>query len=809
MSADDAPGRPPTTPHGAVVPDLHAVLRAAPDLYLLLTPDHRIAEVSDAFLRVTMTAREQILGRDLFDVFPDDPNDPEPKGSATLREALARVRKEKRTQQLPVQRYPIRRPADQGGEFEERFWSATFIPVLADDGRVAHILHRAEDVTEVVRLKREKLEQDHTLREVSVRSQHYRKLLDTAPDAIVIVGEDGRIQLVTVQTEALFGYAREELVGQSLDILIPERFRKGHTGHMSRYFASPSARPMGSSLQLYGRRKDGTELPIEVSLSPQRDEHGMTVSAAIRDVTERKRFEAAARLTADRLRSAVEAIQDGFALFDSEDRLVLCNSVFRRLVHGASHGALVGKPYAEILDAWIGDIEFLDEAARARFRAERLAHRLQDQTISFAVHLRDGRSLRFSGQRTAEGGMVKMFWDATLDERRAQELHEARAAAETASAAKSEFLSSMSHELRTPLNAILGFAQLLTRDKREPLSDRHRERVEHILRGGEHLLRLINDILDLSRIEAGRVPISLEPVGVAEVLEEVRRTLEPIAARQGISLEVAPLPAALPMVITDRTRFAQILMNLGGNAIKYNRPDGSVRFEVASGSGRVRVTVIDTGIGVPLEQQGKLFQPFQRAGQETGPIEGTGIGLVITKRLAELMHGGVGFHSVPDRGSEFWVEMPVHTAPVETPAPITAPREHDAATQRAGETHLVLYVEDNPANVVFMRDLMSSFEGIDLVTVPTAELGVELARARQPEIVLMDINLPGMSGLDALRALRAAPETAHIPVIALTAAASERDRQRGLEAGFYRYLTKPVKVDELMGAVESLLARRD
>jgi signal transduction histidine kinase/ActR/RegA family two-component response regulator len=424
------------------------------------------------------------------------------------------------------------------------------------------------------------------------------------------------------------------------------------------------------------------------------------------------------------------------------------------------------------------------------------------------VRLRDGRSLRINDRRTAEGGLVKTIWDTTQDERLAHELREARAAAEAASAAKSGFLSAMSHELRTPLNAILGFAQLLTRDKREPLSERHRDRAEHILRGGEHLLRLINDILDLSRIEAGRISISLEPVGVAEVLEEVRRTLEPIAARQGISLEIAALPDPLPMVITDRTRFAQILMNLGGNAIKYNRPAGSARFEVAaSAAGSVRVTVIDTGIGVPLAQQDKLFQPFQRAGQEAGPIEGTGIGLVITKRLAELMHGAVGFRSVPDQGSAFWVEMPVHVSAA-APAPIAPAREPAAAPQRGHAHHLVLYVEDNPANVVFMRDLMSTLEGIELVTLPTAELGVELARARQPALVLMDINLPGMSGLDALRTLQASPETAHIPVIALTAAASERERQRGMEAGFYRYLTKPVRVDELIDAVEALLARR-
>ncbi|MFO0608564.1 MAG: PAS domain S-box protein [Polyangiales bacterium] len=785
--------------------DALAVLRAAPDLYLLLSPAFRIVEVSDAYLRATMTRREDIVGRDVFEAFPDDPNDPGADGVASLRASLTRALLDRRPHAMPVQRYPIRRPESEGGGFEERFWSPLNTPVL-EGAEVAYIIHRVEDVTERVRLERERIELNRTLGEATARSRDYGQLLDSVPDAIVTVNRDGRIELVNAQTEAMFGYARAELLGQPLEVLIPERFHARHAGHMGRYFANPTARPMGSRLQLFGRRKDASELPIEVSLSPQGGAgHAVTVSASIRDVTERVRLEAAARLTADRLRSAVDAIEDAFALFDAEDRLVLCNSVFRRLVHEAQPGALVGKRYAEILDAWLDDLDLPDAAARARFRDERLARRAREHTATVDVRLRDGRSLRVGDRRTAEGGIVQTVWDRTDDERRSRELGEARATAEAASAAKSDFLSSMSHELRTPLNAILGFAQLLARDKRQPLADRHRERVERIMSGGEHLLRLINDILDLSRIEAGRVSLSIEPVGLADVIDEVLRTLDPIAARQSIALGLDPLPASPSAVLADRTRFAQILMNFGSNAIKYNRPDGRVRFAVDVASpGRVRVTVSDTGIGIPLAQQEKIFQPFQRAGQEAGPIEGTGIGLTITRRLASLMAGTVGFRSEPGEGSSFWVELPAHVA-ADAPAPTVArPAEHPHLVE--GGRHLVLYVEDNSANVVFMRDLMSSFDAVDLVTVPTAELGVELARARQPEVIIMDINLPGMSGLDALRALRADPETRRIPVIALTAAASERDRERGMEAGFYRYLAKPVKVDELIDAVESLLA---
>jgi CheY-like chemotaxis protein len=296
-------------------------------------------------------------------------------------------------------------------------------------------------------------------------------------------------------------------------------------------------------------------------------------------------------------------------------------------------------------------------------------------------------------------------------------------------------------------------------------------------------------------------------VGVVDVLDEVKRTLEPIAARQGIEIVVDSIPDRLPMVAADRTRFLQILMNLGSNAIKYNRPAGKVTLIVStSPAGFVRVTVRDTGMGIPADKQGKLFQPFQRAGQETGSIEGTGIGLVITRRLAQLMSGEVGFKSSGD-GSEFWVDIPTHASGARTAAPAQTAETNHARVAK-GSQRTILYVEDNPANVAFMRDLVGTFEDIELLSAPTAEVGIELARASKPAAIIMDINLPGMSGLDALRALRGTTDTSQIPIIALTAAASERDQQRGTQAGFYRYLTKPVKVDELVNALDSLLAPR-
>jgi CheY-like chemotaxis protein len=397
-----------------------------------------------------------------------------------------------------------------------------------------------------------------------------------------------------------------------------------------------------------------------------------------------------------------------------------------------------------------------------------------------------------------------MIADVTDDIQRAIELSTARESAEAASAAKSEFLSSMSHELRTPLNSILGFAQLLERDRKNPLDPRQLERLQYVMRGGEHLLKLIDDVLDLAKIEAGGVTISLEPVAVPEVLGEVVHTLEPMAARAQIKIATNE-PAGLPQVTADRTRLAQVLMNFGSNAIKYGRPGGALTFRVEQKASAVRVTVVDNGIGIPDNKRHKIFEPFQRAGQEAGPIEGTGIGLTISKRLAEMMRGTVGFTSTEGVGSEFWIEIPVHR---EGPAQPLAPRPGDRAPSalvNGATIHTVVYVEDNPSNIAFMRDLMEDLPGVDLITAPTAEIGLELIRTRLPKLVIMDINLPGMSGFDAVNQLRSWPETKNIPVIGLSAAALARDTLRAKDAGFERYLTKPVKVAELTKALEELL----
>jgi PAS domain S-box-containing protein len=632
----------------------------------------------------------------------------------------------------------------------------------------------------------------------------FRELVDAAPDGVIVCGQDGRIMLVNAEVERMFGYARDELVGQKIDVVVPDRARGAHGHHVAGYTGAPRLRPMGIGMELTGRRKDGVELPVEISLSPIRTDRGLLVTAGIRDVTERRKLERENRRANAYLVSAVDSVREAFALFDENDRVVMVNSAGRQLLGAAVGGAIIGLPFSDLLDKALraGVFDFSNETREALYARWLSYHRAPSGALE--VRTGTGRYLRVFDSKTAEHGTVSTIADVTDDVQRADELRTSRETAEAASAAKSEFLSSMSHELRTPLNAILGFAQLLERDRKTPLSERQLERLQHVLRGGEHLLRLIDDVLDLSRIEAGRIMVSLEPVDVLDVVNEVVTTLEPMASRASVAI-LRPDAGEWPRVHADRTRLAQILMNFGSNAIKYGRQNGHVQLRVDQPyAGAVRVAVIDDGIGIPADKRDKVFEPFQRAGQETGPIEGTGIGLTITKRLAELMKIKVGFTSEVDRGSEFWVEVPVHRR---VTADVTSPPESRPTTPLAtGNTlHKVVYIEDNPSNIAFMHDLMEDLPSVDLITAPTAEIGLELIRSHRPEVVIMDINLPGMSGFDAVQRLREWPETRNIPVIGLSAAALLKDTNRAKEAGFYRYLTKPVKVVELTKVLEELL----
>ena len=399
-------------------------------------------------------------------------------------------------------------------------------------------------------------------------------------------------------------------------------------------------------------------------------------------------------------------------------------------------------------------------------------------------------------------GYLLIGSDNSARKRAELDLIAAVAAAEQANRAKTDFLSSMSHELRTPLNAILGFAQLMESGYPSPVPSQKRN-LEQILKAGWYLLELINEVLDLALIESGKVTLSHEPVSLAEVMLECRAMIEPQAQKRGIGITF-PRFEIPSFVSADRTRVKQVLINLLFNAIKYNKPGGTVDVVCTlRPPGSIRISVRDSGAGLTAEQLAQLFQPFNRLGKESGAEEGTGIGLMVTKRLVNLMGGAIGAESTVGEGSVFWIELGLTTAPLlvdRDTARTTRPPVPNGVPLRT-----VLYVEDNPANLELVEQLVARRPDLRMLSAADGALGIEFARTCQPELILMDINLPGISGIEALKILRADPSTAHIPILALSANAAARDIEKGLEAGFFSYLTKPIKVDQFMDALDAAL----
>jgi PAS domain S-box-containing protein len=409
-------------------------------------------------------------------------------------------------------------------------------------------------------------------------------------------------------------------------------------------------------------------------------------------------------------------------------------------------------------------------------------------------------------------GGINMLIDITERKRLDQvllenniELKKSKNLAEKANRAKSDFLSNMSHELRTPLSAILGFAQLIDASNPPPTPSQKRS-VNQILQAGWYLLDLINEILDLTLIESGRLPISMEIVSLAELIRECETMIEPQALNRRVTMHFPTFDSPL-VVKADNTRLKQAVINLLSNAIKYNRPNGSVTVTCGvCATNRIRISVEDTGEGLSPDQLTQLFQPFNRLGKENSSEEGTGIGLVMTKRLIKLMGGNIHVKSTVGKGTIFSIDLDVASSQaveknlqdlLQNVIPMPA-QTKPSTTKRT-----ILYVEDNPANLALIEDVITEHMDIVLLTARDAYNGIDIARVAQPDLILMDIGLPGLSGTEALKILAKDPLTNHIPVIALSANAIPSDIEKGLQAGFFSYLTKPIIINEFMATLES------
>jgi PAS domain S-box-containing protein len=654
-------------------------------------------------------------------------------------------------------------------------------------------------------------------------------ILNSTNFASIATDANGIIQRFSAGAQQLLDYAADDVVGR----LTPARLANAdelaeRAAHLAREFNTAiepgfevlvykAARGIKDVYDLGFMRPDGSTFPALVSATALRDTDGTVIGFLLIaiDNTARKLVEANQALLDQRLRdhqfytrSLIDSNIDALITTDQRGIISDINHQMEMLT-GRSRDELIGTPFSSCFtDPERADVAIaraLKESKLTDYELTALARNGKQTVVSFNATTFHDHSRKLQGVIAAARDVTerKQFEQALQESN--LELQAAREAAEKANRAKSEFLSSMSHELRTPLNAVLGFAQLMASDVPSPSQNQQRS-IDQILKGGWYLLRLINEILDLSMIEAGKVTMSQESMAISDVLQDCKEMIGPQAAKRGIALEFPQLDDVF-YVHADRTRIKQVMINLLSNAIKYNGAAGRITVQcVGIGGQRVRISVADTGAGLSAEQLAQLFEPFNRLGQHDGFEEGTGIGLVVTKQLVELMGGHIEVESKVGVGTVFSVEFAASAPPALALDNVddTSLLRH-LASRQPGNLPTLLYVEDNPANLVLIEQLVARRGDLKLLTAIDGDLGIELALTYVPDVILMDINLPGISGYGALKRLREDPITAHIPVLALSANALPRDVEKGLEAGFLRYLTKPIRVHEFMDGLDLAL----
>ena len=948
-------------------PDFQSLFQSAPGLHLVLTPDLNIVAVSDAYLRATMTKRGEILGRGIFDVFPDNPDDPSATGVRNLRTSLQRVIQDKTPDTMAVQKYDIRKPESEGGGFEERFWSPVNSPVFGSDKGLAYIIHRVEDVTEFVRLKQQTLEQEKLteklrthagqmeaeifqraaevqeanrrleaanqalLRELSERKRAQEALtksqrwlsttLGSIGDAVIATDMNGAISFMNPVAESLTGWTQAEAAGTSMDLvfdIVNKETRRTVENPVKKVFRE--GKIVGLADHTILRSKSGKEFDIEDSAAPILTDTGEAFGVVLvfRDITDKKLVEEETRRQKDLLQLILGSVSDGVVVADTNGRFLLFNAAAERFVgigaidaspdqwsqqygsflpdgitlfpaeelplvramRGESvdaaelfirnanvpdgrllsitgrplrgqDGALKGgvvvlhditlqKRAAEALrqseeryhllfdsnphPVWVYDLEtlaildanpsavqnygysreeflsltikdirppedipsLLESAAKALPGTENAGvwkHRKKDGT-SIDVEI-TSRPLVYDGR---EARLV-VATDVSVRKQAEETLVRAKEEAERTSKFKDQFLSTMSHELRTPLNAVLGFSDLLADERYGPLNEKQRRYINHIHTGGKHLLSLISDILDLSKIEAGRMELAIENVSVHGAFSEVLSVMQPLADKKSHALS-AKAEAELA-VRADATRFKQVLMNLMGNAIKFTPDGGRIELLGVLDSGRVRIEVKDNGPGIPDEEKTRIFEAFYRLRDSGKKTEGTGLGLAITQRLVELHGGDLSLNSQMGHGSCFYFSLPA-AAPVRE----ALGRKTETSSGALGPQQ-ILVIEDDRATAQLIHSQLSS-AGYHVTLCEEPQKAVEIAAQVQPNAITLDIVMKPKNGWEILIQLKRDPRTAQIPLIVVSIVDQP---SMGTLLGADEYLVKPVDKMTLLGAI--------
>ena len=626
--------------------------------------------------------------------------------------------------------------------------------------------------------------------------QGFRQIFEDAPIGMGVVGLDESFTQVNATLCQMVGYSESELTQlTTMDITFEEDIPQGRQNAEELLTGGPR-----SSVERRYVRKNGELLWITRTACLMRDVDGQPRAFLImvEDISERKRAEKELCESKRELEAAHHANQ--LIMDNSQDVICTMDEHGRFLSVSAACEQLWGYAPAELIGRHYMDLVCAEDRQMTNTVAE--------------IVLLDGKITDFVNRYTRkDGSLVDVLWSASWSEtdkimfcvahdvtdraRIEKALREAKAEADRANQAKSEFLSRMSHELRTPLNAILGFSQLI--ERHDP-TDAQRTRVHHILSAGRHLLNLINEVLDISRIEAGNLQLSLEPVCVADALEEALILIRPLAEERGIELStLAPLDQSA-YVMADRQRLKQVLLNLLTNAVKYTPPDGKVTVSVDLAAGALmRVVVSDTGAGISADKLARLFTPFDRLGAEQTSVEGTGLGLALCQRLMQAMNGSIGVNTTIGRGSTFWVELACAQSPLAQVAPAkrNGPQPGSNATKRT-----ILYVEDNLSNLTLIEQMLAEQPEIKLITAMQGQLGIELARQHSPDLILLDLHLPDLPGWEVLSRLQRNEATREIPVVVISADATSRQIKRLMAAGARSYLTKPLDMQEFFRVIE-------